>query len=202
MIHHDASTRKTNTQRNSNRMEPLRSLQASTQLPDPSNDFDNRRISSNRLPLCLHLEELAAMRRSMALRKVLRSTVQLGLHQRNRCSIRPTCSRIQMFRDSRKVRNTSNMAARVRCMVWDSRLSKRHSRHTIKFHGIPSDLAPRLRHWRPNLEFRRPNTTLQASQFPQVRQRPNWRRRTYRRNISSLHTLQLAPRPRRHTAVP
>lgn len=208
MIHHDASMRRTNTQRSSNNnrrnlKEDLPSLRDNILLPVRSNAFASRRtFSSSRPPPCLLREGLPAMGRSMALRRAHHSTVQREVHQRNLCSTLPICSRPQMCRDSKKGHNTNSMAVQVRCMAWASNRSRRRNRHTIRFRATLSDLAPRLRHWRPNLGFRRLNTILQASRFRQVQPRPNWRRRTYRRNISNLHTLQLdLLHHRRHTAI-
>lgn len=205
MTHHDASMRRTNTQLSSNRRrtlkEHLRSLRVNTQLPALSSAFGSRRTFTSLPPRCLRPEDLPAMRMSTASRKALRSTEQPQMLLRSRCSTLPICSKVQTCRDNRRVLNTSNTAARAVCIAWASQLSRRRSRNTSKSRAMLSDRVPRLRHWRLNLGFRRRNTTLQASQFRQVRPRPSSRRRTYRRNISSLHTRQLALHLRRHTAI-
>lgn len=192
MIHHDANTRKINTQGSSNHKDPLHSLRASTRLLGPSN------ASGSPLPLpSPRLEEPAAIRKSMASRRAPHNTEQLRVHPHNQCSTQATCNRIQTCRDSRIAHNITSMAVPVLYMEWASQVSRRHNRHMIRFHGTLSDLVPRLRHWRPNLEFRSNTTLLQ-----QVRLRRRWRR-TCRRSISiPQHTCQLELRHRKHTVVP
>lgn len=201
MIHHDASTRRINMQGSSNHKESLRSLRLSTRRPVPLNASGNlprHTFHKHRPLLCLRLGELAAMHKSTALRKAFRNTEQLQAPPRNRCSTQPTCSRVQTCRDNRTVHNINRMAAPVHFMVWDSHLNKRHNQPLTRFHGTLSDLVPRLRHWLLNLEFHS-NTTNQSQQ---VRPPPKWRRRTWRRSISSLHSCRPVPRLRRHTAIP
>lgn len=187
MIHHDGSTRRIHTQASRHKAADSRGA-STTLLAGPWSDFGNHPIYSSRRRLCRLLEEQAAMRKCMALRRA-RNMVQAQQQPHNHCSMPQIC-KVRKYRDKAIVSSISNMAP-MSCTVWGSPRNRRHSRLMIPLPDTPSDLGPCPRHRRPSLgrHKRQHSITLQDSRF-RVRQCPNWPRLTYLRNIRRPHTRE------------